>query len=102
MNFADTRNLRGQTQGQEQELQENHFRPVTGSNRNGHVQKKTMETRKAPMLRTPLSLLNEICVKSQAVPTLEIIEEGPVHDRVYECFVKVTGPGYEAEGKPYF
>lgn len=50
-------------------------------------------------LKTPLSLLNEICSKAKTVPIFALEESGPVHLRVYNCSVKVDTQGFVCEGK---
>lgn len=51
-----------------------------------------------PILKTPVSLLNEVCAKAKVLPVFETTEDGPVHDRIYECCVKVEKLGGSWEG----
>lgn len=57
---------------------------------------------KEAVLKTPLSLLNEICSKAKAIPVFQLEETGAVHSRVYTCTVKVDTQGFVCEGMLFF
>ncbi|CAL8097361.1 unnamed protein product [Orchesella dallaii] len=54
---------------------------------------------KDDILKTPLSLLNEICSKAKTIPIFILEENGPVHSRVYNCCVKIEMQGFLCEAK---
>ncbi|ODM97825.1 Interferon-inducible double-stranded RNA-dependent protein kinase activator A A [Orchesella cincta] len=54
---------------------------------------------KDDVLKTPLSLLNEICSKPKPAPMFLLEENGPVHSRVYNCSVKIEMQGFLCEAK---
>lgn len=53
---------------------------------------------KMELLKTPVSLLNEVCAKAKMTPQFETAEAGPPHDRVFECIVKLSRQGMIWEG----
>ncbi|CAG7653040.1 unnamed protein product [Allacma fusca] len=48
---------------------------------------------------TPVSVLNELCSKAKVAPRFEFTENGPVHNRRYECQVSVDSEGQGTEVK---
>jgi hypothetical protein len=51
-----------------------------------------------PALKTPVSLLNEVCAKANIIPQFETSEDGPPHERLFECTVRVDRQGLTWEG----
>lgn len=54
--------------------------------------------RRMDQLKTPVSLLNEVCAKAKITPQFETSESGPPHDRVFECLVTFHMHGLALEG----
>jgi hypothetical protein len=55
-----------------------------------------------PALKTPVSLLNEVCAKANIIPQFETSEDGPPHERLFECTVRVDRQGLTWEGMKWY
>jgi hypothetical protein len=64
----------------------------------GSVNFSSSTKTKTEQLKTPVSLLNEVCSKAHMTPQFITTESGPAHDRIFECIVKLERQGMTWEG----